>query len=441
MKRGMAEQNAKCPLERLDRRLEDAHRQWHAADEAYFDPDEFRRSIQSVIQTLRTVTFMLQSMKSDIPDFDHWYGGWQERLKADPLMRWMVEARNRIEKQGDLKLHSFVRAEVIASYLEDGPRVEVPANLFDGLKSLIEGLPTGQIAKHIAKHGILKVERRWVENTLPELELLEAAAVAYSRLTELVADAHRHLGLAAPETIDHRTREVIQPKPTTRPPCMIDHGASRSIHLSIEDGSVLRFEEKPITVTMKKAEAAAKKYGFKNAQDIFGKAGEPYEATLASLFKTARSVFKRDHYHDSIVFIFRDRNLIDVRGFRPDNQRDKYLMMRKLAADVQKIGGDAIIQLNEVWTANYDPREPYRRAVDAPDRQEHLIAVLVQRDGPTMHLSAEIRRKKKKHQPKLGQTVTVENPSLFAFAPVLQAWGLQLPEDWVAKMSKLDNTK
>lgn len=431
----MAEQEAKCPLEKVDRRLEDAHRQWHAADEAYFDPEEFRRSIQSVIQTLRTVTFMLQSMKGDIPDFDQWYGGWQERLKADPLMRWMVDARNRIEKQGDLELHSFVRAEVIASYLEEGPQFEVPANLFDGLKSLIDSLPTGRAGKHIATHGILKVERRWVENTLQDLELLEATAVAYSRLSELVADAHRHLGLSAPETIDHRTGEVIQPEPTNRPPCMIDHGASRSIHLSIEDGRVLRYEEKAITVTRKKAEAAAKKYGFDNAHDILGKAGEPYEATLASLFRTARTVFKRDQYHDSIVFVFRDRHLIDVRGFRPDSQRDKYLMMRKLAGDVQKIGGDAIIQVNEAWTAKYDPREPYRRAVDAPNRLEHLTADLVQRDGPAKHLSAEIRRNKR-NKAHLGPTVEADNPSLFSFAPILLAWGSKLPDEWVTAMSK-----
>lgn len=430
----MAEHDAtRCPLEKVDRRLEDAHRQWHAADDAYFDPDEFRRSIQGVIQTLRTVTFMLQSLKRDIPDFDQWYGGWQERLKADPLMRWMVEARNQIEKQGDLELHSFVRAEIIASYLDEGPRIEVPANLFDGISALLESLPAGKVGDHIKAHGILKVERRWVENTLADHELLEAVAVAFSTMAALVADAHRHLGLTAPATIDHRTNEEFKSEISCRPPCMIDHGTSRSIHINIGDGTVLRFEEQGLTVTRKQAEATAKRYGFNDAADILGKAGEPYEATLAALFKSARRVFKKDHYHQSVVFLFRDRRVIDVRGFRPGSPRDKYLMMRKLAADVQRMGGDAVMQLAEVWSAKYDPLEPYRRATDAPDKQEYLTADLVQRGGPAMHLSAEIRRKKQKVY--LGPTVEADNPSLFAFAPILEAWGSSLPSEWAAGMA------
>jgi hypothetical protein len=41
----------------------------------------------------------------------------------------MVDARNRIENQGDLKAHSFGD---IAPYLEEGLPIEVPAQLFGG---------------------------------------------------------------------------------------------------------------------------------------------------------------------------------------------------------------------------------------------------------------------------------------------------------------------
>ena len=80
--------------------------------------------MQNVIQSLRSVTFILQSHKAKIPNFVQWYGNyvdekhgkrgeWQNRLYADPLMRWIVDARNKIEKQGDLESRSFVRAEII----------------------------------------------------------------------------------------------------------------------------------------------------------------------------------------------------------------------------------------------------------------------------------------------------------------------------------------
>ena len=106
---------ATCPLAAVDQRLADAHKLWHQAEAAYFDPDGFRLAVQNAIQSLRSVTFILQNHKAVIPNFTQWYGDyvdetrgkrgeWQNRLRADPLMRWMVEARNKIEKRGDLEL-------------------------------------------------------------------------------------------------------------------------------------------------------------------------------------------------------------------------------------------------------------------------------------------------------------------------------------------------
>src|SRR6266852_625629 len=94
-------------LAKVDRRLEDVHEQWHQAEKEYFNPEQFRIAIQSAIQTLRTVTFILQKHKKQIPEFEKWYGAWQERFRADPLMKWMHDARNKIEKEGDLETHSF----------------------------------------------------------------------------------------------------------------------------------------------------------------------------------------------------------------------------------------------------------------------------------------------------------------------------------------------
>ena len=196
-----------CPLANVDRRLEDVHQQWHQAEAAYFDPEQFRLSIQTVIQTLRTVTFVLQNQKGIILNFDDWYGGWQARLRADALMRWMVDARNRIEKQGDLEAHSLVRAEIVASYLDEGPTVEVPARLFDAPLALIKSIPDGEVGEHVRTHGILKIERRWVENSLSDYELLDAVAIAYGRISDLVRDAHRQLGLQQPMTTNVATGE------------------------------------------------------------------------------------------------------------------------------------------------------------------------------------------------------------------------------------------
>ena len=165
-----------CPLAAVDQRLADAHQLWHQAEAAYFDPGGFRLAAQNTIQTLRTVTFILQRHKAIIPDFADWYGDaekktpgeWQRRLMSDPLMRWMVDARNRIEKQGDLESKSIVRAEIVASYLEEGSRIEVPAHLSDTVRKLLRNIPNTALGEHIRRNGMLRIQRRWVENTLPD---------------------------------------------------------------------------------------------------------------------------------------------------------------------------------------------------------------------------------------------------------------------------------
>ncbi len=96
-------------------------------------------------------------------------GLWQKRLRDIPLMRWLVKARNKIEKQGDLEAESFVRAEVIASHLDEGPRVEVPARLFEGPEVLLRRIPERAVAEHVRAHGTLKIERRWVESRPPRI--------------------------------------------------------------------------------------------------------------------------------------------------------------------------------------------------------------------------------------------------------------------------------
>ena len=58
-----------CPLAAVDRRLEDAHELWHQAENSYFDPNAFRLAAQNTVQTLRTVTFILQNHKHIIPSF------------------------------------------------------------------------------------------------------------------------------------------------------------------------------------------------------------------------------------------------------------------------------------------------------------------------------------------------------------------------------------
>ena len=48
----------------------------------------------------RSVTFVLQSAMADVPGFSAWYAVRRDRLRADPLSRYLTSVRNEVQKRG-----------------------------------------------------------------------------------------------------------------------------------------------------------------------------------------------------------------------------------------------------------------------------------------------------------------------------------------------------
>jgi hypothetical protein len=415
-----------CPLAPVDRRLEDVHRHWHSAEQAYFEPTTFRVAIQTAIQTLRTVTFILQSNKHLIPQFDAWYGPWQEKLKSNALMRWMVDARNKIEKQGDLEAHSFVRAEIVASYLNNGPVIDVPAKLFEGPRVILKGIPKSDLGEHVKKFGTLRIQRRWVENSLPDCELLDAVAIAYGRIAEVVHDAHRAIGRDPPTTIDAETGEQYAPGRAGRLPCMIGHGDARTINISLSDGQRFEVGSQPFPVNKKRGRAGVKRYDLR-PEEVWDASGDQ-ETVLGSLFRTARKMTEKDGKHVTMVVLLRGTKPVRIVDVEFPDQGAKYIVMRQIANEAAKLAADGVILMGEAWRAHADASKPYMRAVEAPNKMEVLHAVLVRREGEPVELFADFYRQNDKVR--LGDTETVRGGQHYMFAPIYEAWGRALPSDW-----------
>lgn len=415
----------------MDQRLADLHRHWHVADAAYFDPDSFRVGIQTAIQTARTVTFILQAQKAIFPDFDGWYAGWQEKFKADPLMRWMVNARNKIEKQGDLEAHSWVRAEIVASHLPgEGPRIDAPAELFDAPWKIVRAIPRDALGEHLRNKGTLRIERRWVENTLPDWELLDAVATTYGRLAELVADAHVALGLTEPETVGEGETVFGAGFREGRLPCMVGHADRRAKLFGLLDGRPLTIATSTIEVDPSKGAELEAHYGMTRQEMFPAPKGASAEEFAEATFETARKVFLKDGYHAHINFLLRKGVLVQLAESRIDDPGQKYLLSKKLADHVRLSGADAVLLIDEIWTAPFDPAFPYRGAADAPNRSEALAASLAQRDGEIVRWIAPIHRDGDKVT--LGETRRERGGAAFHFAHVYEAWGKEIPADWKA---------
>jgi hypothetical protein len=418
----------KCVLGAVDKRLNDVHDLWHQAEANYFEPDAFRIAIQGAIQTLRSVTFVLQNNKSKIPHFDDWYGKWRVRLSADYLLKWMVEARNKIEKQGDLDSHSYVRAELIASYLDEGPRVDVPVDLSWNVRAVLDKIPSGALGEHVNENGVIEIRRRWVVSDLPEHELLDAVAIAFGKIAELVQDAHRQLNISIPQS------KAGVGKP---PACMIRHYERRSTLISVKTGLPIEIREEVIRANPKEMEKAAKHY---EIIDLNVKKFETTRDLAKAYFEIARKVFLKDGYHGAFLFLLKDKGVISIRGHRADSAGEKYTLMRSHANEAARIGADGVFIIDEAWIAKPEDLRPYERPSQSKFRKEVLSLMFLEKGGHPYSLSAEIVRDGERIS--LAKTQEDFNGSAFMFAPFLEAWGQTVPDSWMsASKESLEKSK
>jgi len=158
-------------------------------EENYFDPNRFRLELNSFIQEARNVTFILQKKKSELPGFEAWYSSWQEKLKADPILRWIVDSRNRITKQGDLEIRSECNVVFMTDWTDEFTRRFNANPLVPSLilaKQVLSKIPP----ELLSEESLISIERKWIDNNLPTTELLQATGHALRVLSELIYDAH-----------------------------------------------------------------------------------------------------------------------------------------------------------------------------------------------------------------------------------------------------------
>ena len=179
-----------------ERRLKDLARLLENCESTYFDPELFRMNTNQFLQTARTVTFIIQKNKASIPDFENWYqANVLDPWASDARMQWAKDSRNTIEKVGDLELHSSLSATLIIGYLEEtdihvdvGREELIGANIKRLIRFAEKKLPSG-----VSRDAVVKIERKWVANSLPEWELLTALAYVYGRAREVCQKLAKHL--------------------------------------------------------------------------------------------------------------------------------------------------------------------------------------------------------------------------------------------------------
>ena len=384
-----------CPIPRTHRRLGDVFAIWSEALASYPDPEDFRRKVNSLLQESRAVTWRLQNDKHVIPDFDSWYAPWVRRMKDSEVMSWAESMRTHVVHTGDLEARSVARVSVLAAW--DSPaakEIEVPPMLGPAAIAELVRHHT-KIPAELLKDAVAIVERRWVVDSLPHREILEALADCYVLLHELVAEAHQRCG--ASMTGD--SIEAVSPTwpsdemKQDRPSVMVLSEEVRTTRLQLATGERITAEHRVLEPTAEDMERAGKRWDEKYGGMPEGHPGKIPE-TSADLFAlaewhvdVAKRVLAGDGYHNSMVFTFGPGGIYP-QVMLPEDRTQKYLLWNRLAERVERHVDWAVLSVGEVWLARGDPAKlgidpttTIRGVEDLPNREEALFVAAAHRDG------------------------------------------------------------
>lgn len=368
------------------KRLADLAHLLYQCHHNYMEPELFRRSVNQFLQTARTVTFIIQKNKDSIPEFNDWYGeNVLDAWKSNDVMQWAKDARNTIEKEGDLDLHSSISLKLFFGYLKETDlnlEISDALLLHAGVKKLVriaqKSLPSG-----VSRAAAIKVDRRWVADSLPQYELLGAICIVYRKLYELCSSLAKRLEIemdgqiADPSAFDDIAQETRQ---------------IRYFKLSSSASYSMRTERKSLKPDEMPQELVEQVRSISEPL----KADRTINGTQRWLSAMAEMTFNRDGYHVPMAFLYSaDWVAIDMISFQPDDTTDKYIIWRDLGDRVRSKGAHAVSFIGEAWI---------RHAINLRDHAissqpiigEQLQVVVLDRTGNYRETKWEILRDNEK---------------------------------------------
>jgi len=398
-------------LEPILTRLAEVRHFIQEAEKNYFVPDLFRINLNAAIQSSRNVTFVVQAQKSEIAGFDSWYNEWQSKMRAQPLLKWLVDARNHIVKQGDLKVNSILRVGLVLSYY-DIPQQEFEVPIRFDVGQILKRVKLPSLPRDVAENAYLRIERRWVVNDLPDREILDVLRYGLAVLEALVEDLRRH---------------VLEPGSPTKyspdPPSKDSVFDPRILLIRLKDGSLaVDMASKTIPIDPDDRERVMERYGVPPLPISATKGKASLRETAEYFMDYATRVLRKDGYHMSLAILIPDSGPGKLIGIEARDNAEKYLIWRKLADDVRRVGATRVIAVSETWVAAFDKDAPYRRPVDAPKKEEALHVIAASKDGTVISLVKKFKRNESGFT--FEDTEVTEDARVYLLEPVREVWGL-----------------
>lgn len=358
-------------------------------------------AINSCIQSARNVTFVLQNNKKHIDNFDEWYKRWQSAMIKDPIMKWCVNARNFIVKQGDLETSSVAQVALLNSYNEASENIFLIDPNLSGLEIALI-VKEKYIPSELSRYGYLSVERQWIAKGLEGIELLSALAHIFSVLKLLIADIDMAAGpegnyrsALSKENGFFEALDFIGESDT--PSSMLAFKGYRTTNYNLATGETATLSNQVVKLDRENIPKLKEKYGeIKSLFDGKGEIGTSLEDRVNHYLELAKEIIEVDGYLLTTVTIYdvNDKPYMVSTAFR--NNEDKYLFWRDISKRVRKLRATMLITTGDVWSAKIDRANPLKlgeNVADIPSKEEAVMASGTNRDGDTITSSAPYRRK------------------------------------------------
>jgi hypothetical protein len=386
-----------CPIASTDRRLRDAFQLWRKMERAYFEPDEFRVNLNSFIQEARNVTFILQKNKDNVPEFDAFYSPWQARLRDDPIMRWVVESRNRITKEGDLETESQNVVTFTADWTNERTRrfeasPALPSTIL--INAVLKKIPR----ELITEESLLCVERRWVDAALPGTELLNASSHVLIVLSTLLEAAHAHIH----RVCSHCSCDVIESLSEMRKDYPVELARaeeSRKVWVKAENQKRIRYSIQSKGVRREDAEQfeAAIRARYGPAPTLPADTDtKTLEGAVLFFTERAKGILSSDGHLSPFIFALNSDGELLSLGLSHEDRAQKHIVIRQAASFLAGMDVEWAILVGEAWWVPIaEVGGKIRHAVDAPNRQEAIAVTGVTKEGLSCNRRVVFSRKGK----------------------------------------------
>ncbi len=409
--------NLLCPLASAEKRLDDCLNLWLETKDHYFEPNRFRLSLNNCIQAMRNVTFALQRTKSEFSQFETWYGGWQETLRKDNILRWLVSARNHVVKEGDLSTSSKLRISVVESWFAPPFReIDAPPSIKteDFAKVLARSMPNDANLKV----GLLRAERRWIDEQLNEYEVLEALSHVYIVLRDVLLDAHENLDyvhglLKCPWFKQH------DPSRGRYPECMKGQEWDRTIWLDLKTYQILRPTYFPVEEV--NDDEVRRHYGDRQQRNCKSDKIKNLKGEADLLFEGAKNILVVDKHHIPVAILGYPDGHRDIVGLQMSDRIEKHFSIRSLAADMERAGATSVVLIGEVWVSSTEGYRLTPVGVESTDLKEALQLTAANADGET-YIRRILFTRDKNGNINMGKEYILSDTVDNMLAPIKEIW-------------------